>query len=148
VTSGTLALAIGALVWLRTRRAGRPATPAPAAPAALGTWGCGYGAANARMQYTGSGFSSDFSARFSSVMITLRRQKAPLGYFPNDAYLITDCVDAVERRLFSVISHGDASASALSGKLREDDPRIAFAAALIAIVLMSGLIVLASGPLP
>jgi hydrogenase-4 component B len=145
VISGTLALVIGALIWLRTRAARRPGTPPPAA---VGTWGCAYGAPNARMQYTGSSFSSDFSARFSGVMVTLKRQKAPLGYFPDDSYLITDCVDAVERRLFSVIKHGDASAADLSSKLREDDPRIAFAAALVAIVVMSGLIVLASGPLP
>lgn len=139
--SGTLALVIGALIWWRTRAA-------PRTPATVGTWGCAYGAPNPRMQYTGSSFSSDFSARFSGVTVMLRRQKAPLGYFPTDSYLITDCVDAVERRLFSVITHGDASAAELSGKLREDDPRIAFAAALIAIVLMSGLVVLAGGPLP
>jgi hydrogenase-4 component B len=145
LVSGALALVIAALIWLRTRAARRPAAP-PAA--AVGTWGCGYGAPNARMQYTGSSFSSDFSGRFSSLMVTVRRQKAPVGYFPDDSYLITDCVDAVERRLFSVISHGDASATELSGKLREDDPRIAFAAALVAIVVMGGLIVLASGPLP
>jgi hydrogenase-4 component B len=77
----------------------------------------------------------------------LRRQKAPKGYFPSDAYVITDCVDAVERRLFSVIGHGDTSASELSSKLREDDPRIAFAAALVALVVIAGLVVLAGGPL-
>ena len=143
--SGTLALVIAALVWLRMRAVRRPNTPAPAA---VGTWGCAYGATNPRMQYTGASFSSDFSARFNGVVVTLRRQKAPLGYFPDDGYLITDCVDAVERRLFSVIKHGDASAAELSSKLREDDPRIAFAAALVAIVVMSGLIVLAGGPLP
>jgi hydrogenase-4 component B len=77
----------------------------------------------------------------------LRRQKAPAGYFPNDSYLITDCVDAVERRLFSVIGHGDASASELSSKLHEDDPRIAFAVALIGIVVIAALVVLAGGPL-
>jgi hydrogenase-4 component B len=143
--SGALALTIGLLIWLRTRAARPPAgTPVATGP----TWGCGYGAANARMQYTGSSFSSDFQVRFKGVMVTLRRQKAPQGYFPDDSYLITDCVDAVERRLFSVIKHGDASAGELSGKLREDDPRIAFAAALIAIVLISGLVVLAGGPLP
>jgi hydrogenase-4 component B len=143
--SGTLAVVIGASIWLRTRVVRRPTTPAVPP---VGTWGCAYGSPNTRMQYTGSSFSSDFSARFSGIMVMLRRQKAPLGYFPEDGYLITDCVDAVERRLFSVITHGDASASELSSKLREDDPRIAFAAALIAIVMMSGLIVLASGPLP
>jgi len=99
------------------------------------------------MQYTGSSFSSDFAQRFRSVIVMLRRQKAPEGYFPTDAYLITDCVDAVERRLFSVIKHGDVSAGKLSRHLREDDPRIAFAAALLALVLIAGLVVLSTGPL-
>lgn len=139
VISGALALIIGGLIWLRARTASAPA-------ARHVTWGCGYTAPNTRMQYTGSGFSSDFSARFRGVMVMLRRQKAPTGYFPDDSYLITDCVDAVERRLYSVIGHGDASASDLSDKLREDDPRIAFGAALVAIVVIAGLVVLAGGP--
>ena len=78
----------------------------------------------------------------------LKRQKAPTGYFPSDAYVITDCVDAVERRLYAVIGHGDNSASELSRQLREDDPRITFALALAAIVLIAGLVVLTGGPLP
>ena len=138
--SGALALAVGALIWLRTWAAGAPV-------ARHVTWGCGYAAPNPRMQYTGSSFSSDFSARFRGVMVMLRRQKAPVGYFPADAYLITDCVDAVERRLYSVIGHGDASATDLSSRMREDDPRVAFGAALIAIVLIAGMVVLAGGPL-
>jgi hydrogenase-4 component B len=147
--SAVLALAIGALIWLRVRAARRHEVGPTGNGTATGpTWGCGYGAPNTRMQYTGSSFSSDFGNRFRGVMVTLRRQKPPQGYFPDDSYLITDCVDAVERRLFSVIKHGDASASDLSRKLREDDPRIAFAAALVAIVLISGLIVMSGGPLP
>jgi hydrogenase-4 component B len=138
--SGALAGAIGVLIWWRVKAASAPA-------ARHVTWGCGYTAPNPRMQYTGSSFSSDFAARFRGVMVMLRRQKAPAGYFPTDSYLITDCVDAVERRLYSVIGHGDTSATELSARLREDDPRIAFAAALIAIVLIAGLVVLAGGPL-
>ena len=138
---GALALAIGAVIWLRSKAAGAPV-------ARHVTWGCGYTAPNPRMQYTGSSFSSDFSARFRGVMVMLRRQKAPAGYFPADGYLITDCVDAVERRLYSVIGHGDASATDLSSRMREDDPRVAFGAALIAIVLIAGMVVLAGGPLP
>ncbi len=99
------------------------------------------------MQYTGSSFSWDFSQRFRGLLVLLRRQKAPEGYFPQDAYLITDCVDAVERRLFSVINHGDESATDLSRRLREDDPRLAFAAGLVAIVVIAGLVWLAGGPL-
>jgi hydrogenase-4 component B len=138
--SGGLVLLIEVLIWLRSRVA------SPTASSHV-TWGCGYGAANSRMQYTGSSFSSDFGARFRSVMVMLRRQKAPAGYFPTESYLITDCVDAVERRLFSVIGHGDASAGELSKRLHEDDPRVAFAAALIGIVVIAGILVLVSGPL-
>ena len=142
---GALAAVVGAGLWARERLARGPTAPRRATSP---TWACGYGAPNPRMQYTGASFSSDFAARFGAVMVNLRRQKAPLGYFPTDSYLITDCVDAVERRLFSVIQHGDASAGELSGRLHEDDPRIAFAAALIALALMSALVVLAGGPLP
>lgn len=140
MVSGALVAAIALMLWLRSKLVRRPASRHV-------TWGCGYGAPNARMQYTGSSFSSDFSKRFRGVMVLLHRQKAPEGYFPSDAYVVTDCVDAVERRLFSVIGHGDNSASDLSSKLREDDPRFAFAAALAAIVVMAGLVVLAGGPL-
>jgi hydrogenase-4 component B len=138
--SGALALSIALILWLRSRVASQPGASHP-------TWGCGYDAPNPRMQYTGSSFSWDFSARFRGVMVMLRRKKAPTGYFPTDGYVITDCVDAVERRLFSVIGHGDESASVLSSKLREDDPRIAFAAALIFIVIIAGLVVFSGGPL-
>ena len=137
--SATLMLAIALLLWLRGRAAAKSARHV--------TWGCGYGLPNSRMQYTGSSFSADFGARFEGVMVMLRRQKAPKGYFPSDSYLVTDCVDAVERRLFSVIGHGDTSASELSRKLHEDDPRVAFGAALIALVVIAGLVVLAGGPL-
>src|SRR5690606_38710120 len=138
--SGALALSIGLLIGWRSKAASRPV-------GSHVTWGCGYSAPNARMQYTGSSFSSDFSRYFRGAMIMRRRQKAPAGYFPTDSYVITDCVDAVEQRLFAVISHGDASAADLSSKLREDDPRIAFAAALIAIVVIGGLVMLTGGSL-
>jgi len=140
LVSGALVAGVLLLLWLRSRLVRPPV-------ASHVTWGCGYGQPNARMQYTGSSFSSDFVQRFRSVIVMLRRQKAPAGYFPTDAYLITDCVDAVERRLFSVINHGDVSAGELSGRLREDDPRIAFAAALVALLFIAGLVVLSAGPL-
>ena len=117
----------------------------PAARSA--TWGCGYGAVSPRMQYTGASFSTDFAHRFGAVLTLVRRQKAPQGYFPADAWLITDCVDTVEHRLFDVIRQGDATASQLSRQLREDDPRIAFAAGLVALVVIAGLVLLAGGPL-
>ena len=140
--AGLLLLVVLLVLALRAAMAGA----APRQRSA--TWGCGYGAVNARMQTTGAGFSADFAERFRGVLLLVRRQKAPQGYFPADAWLITDCVDAVERRLFDVIRHGDASASDLSRRLREDDPRYAFAAALVALVAIAGLVLLAGGPLP
>lgn len=112
------------------------------------TWGCGYTAGSARVQYTASSFSRDFSHNYKGVMVMLKRQKAPQGYFPDDAYVITDCVDAVERRLYNVIGHGDESASLISKLMHEDDPRIAFALGLAAVVAIAALVVLAEGALP
>jgi len=140
IISAVLASVVALLIWWRFKAASKPA-------ARHVTWGCGYTAPNTRMQYTGSGFASEFSGFFRGVMVLLRRRKAPDGYFPTDSYLITDCVDAVERRLYSVINHGDESAADLSARLREDDPRFGFAATLLAIVLLAGLVLLAGGPL-
>lgn len=112
------------------------------------TWGCGYGAPNTRMQYTGSAFSTDFAQPFHSVMLLLKRQKPPTTYFPTDSYVITNCVDAVEHRLYNVIGHGDESASEISRLMHEDDPRLAFAAALVALLVIASLVVLAEGALP
>lgn len=139
--SAALALAVALLWWLRTRTQSKPA-------AQHVTWGCGYTAPNTRMQYTGSSFSRDFSTRFRGVLLMLQRRKAPTGYFPTDSYLITDCVDAVERRLFAVINNGDASAKDWSQRLREDDPRIAFGMAMVAIIMIAGFVVFSTGPLP
>lgn len=138
--SGTLLLLVAIVLWLRFKMASRPVNR-------HATWGCGYAAPTARMQYTGASFSSEMSGMFRSVMVLLRRKKAPAGYFPTDAYVITDCVDAVERRLFAVIGHGDDSASEMSRKIREDDPRFAFAAGLAAVVLLTLVVLLSGGGL-
>jgi hydrogenase-4 component B len=136
--SAVLAVAIAAAWWLRARF-GRQHVLRHV------TWGCGYTAPNARMQYTGSSFSWDFSRHFRWLMVLLRRQRAPQGPFPTDAYLVADCVDAVERRLFSAIKRSDDSAAEISRNLREDDPRLAFAGALLAIVVIAGLVALSGG---
>jgi hydrogenase-4 component B len=100
------------------------------------------------MQYTGSSFSRDFSNNYRGVMLLLKRQKPPQGYFPDDAYVVTDCVDAVEHRLFNVIGQGNASAGLISRLMHEDDPRLGFALGLAAVVAIAALVVLAEGALP
>ena len=139
--AGGITLAIGVLWgWQVLRQRGQPAQRHV-------TWGCGYTRSNPRMQYTGSGFSWDFGRHFQGVLLLLRRQKAPEGYFPTDAYLLSHCPDAVERRLFNVIKHGDETAADLSQRLREDDPRLSFAAVLVTLVVIGGLVVLTGGAL-
>lgn len=139
--SGTLMVSIIVVVWLRFRLF-------PQSSVRNATWGCGYDAPNMRMQYTGASFSMDFAERFKSIMVLLKRQKKPAGYFPTDSYVITDCIDAVERRVYSVIGHGDDTAAELSRKLHEDDPRLAFSAGLASIVIIAALVLLAEGALP
>jgi hydrogenase-4 component B len=137
-----LGLLIALVLWLRFRgeRAGDLGHGA--------TWGCGYTHPNTRMQYSGTSFSIDFAQRFKNVLVLVQRRKAPLGYFPQGSYVVTDCVDAVERRLYSVIGHGDETAGDLSRKMQEDDPRFAFSMALAAIVLIAVMVFLLEGALP
>jgi len=139
--SAGLVVLVGLLLWLRFRRSA-------AAPARGPTWGCGYEWPNTRMQYTASSFSIDFARQFPNVLALVTRRKAPLGYFPESSYVVTNCVDAVERRLYAVIGQGDSTASELSTKMQEDDPRFAFAMGLAALVLIAVMVFLLEGALP
>jgi hydrogenase-4 component B len=140
ISAGVAALIV--LAWL-LRRGLRTQSPASGP-----TWGCGYTAGNTRMQYSASSFSKDFSRNYQGVMLLLKRQKAPSGYFPSDSYVITDCVDAVEHRLYNVIGEGERSASLISRLMHEDDPRLGFALGLAAVMAIAALVVLAEGALP
>jgi len=139
--SCALSLAIGVPLWLRARRR------APAVRRDL-TWGCGYVLPSARMQYTGASFAIDFTQRFSNILALVMRRQVPMGYFPVTSQLEADCVDAVERRLYAVIGQGDATASDLSKKLQEDNPRLAFAMGLAVLALISAMVFLLEGALP
>jgi hydrogenase-4 component B len=64
----------------------------------------------ARMQYTGSSFSWDFGRRFRACWCCCAGRRRPRAtsrrQLPHH-----HCPDAVERRLFNVIQHGDESAA-------------------------------------
>jgi hydrogenase-4 component B len=141
VFSATLALVLLLVLWLRFRN-GRHRLQRDA------SWGCGYARPNTRMQYTATSFSIDFAEQFKNILALVKRRKAPMGYFPQSSYVVTDCADAVERRLYAVIGQGDATASELSRTLQEDNPRLAFAMGLAAIALIAAMVFLLEGALP
>lgn len=105
------------------------------------TWGCGYTAPNRRMQYSGSSFSAPLADIFEAFLPQLRREKLPTGIFPEGrGHLGTHHVDAVERRMFEVLGQGEEMVTHAAGRLSEQ-PRFAFAAGLVTLVIIIALIV-------
>jgi len=101
------------------------------------TWGCGYTAGTARMQYTGSSFSAQLSTLFRPALPVLTREQLPTEPFPqHSSHLSTHHVDAVEQRMFEVLGQGEQFVHDTSGRIPEQ-PRFAFAAGLIALVVMA-----------
>ncbi|MCC7387064.1 MAG: oxidoreductase [Deltaproteobacteria bacterium] len=85
-----LFVAIGLVTALITRRSGgAPRTE---------TWGCGYAAPTARMQYTGRGFSEFLTMRALPRWLRARAHvRAPEGMFPTEATFTTDVADPLTR---------------------------------------------------
>lgn len=105
------------------------------------TWGCGYTAPNARMQYTASSFSAQFARMFEGILPQLRRERLPREIFPTErGHLSTHHVNAVEQRMFEVLGQGEEMITQASERIPEQ-PRFAFAAGLVALVVLGGLII-------
>ncbi len=131
--AGGLLLMLIVLLMMVARRVQRKAV-------AQGTWGCGYGAPNTRMQYTGTSFSLQFTRLFDAFLPELRREKLPEGYFPEGrGHVATHHVDAVERRMFEVLGDGESFITRIAARIPEQ-PRFAFAAGLITLVVMVALL--------
>lgn len=104
------------------------------------TWGCGYTAGSARMQYTGSAFAEHFARIFDSLLPAVRRRELPSGPFPSGAgHVATNHPDPVEQRMFEVIGQGEEFVVQSSEKISEQ-PRFAFAAGLLALVVLGALL--------
>jgi hypothetical protein len=99
------------------------------------------------MQYSGTSFSAQFTALFEAVLPQLRKEDLPKGYFPPDGRLATHHVDAVELRMFQLLGDGEALVASVAGRI-PDQPRFAFAAGLVALAVIVGLIVLGGGGAP
>lgn len=122
-----LVLAISLVATWRRRAAARESV----------TWGCGYTAGTARMQYTGSSFSAQLSTLFRPAVPVVTREHLPTEPFPRHAsHLSTNHVDAVERRMFEVLGQGEQFVHATSARIPEQ-PRFAFAAGLLALVVVA-----------
>jgi len=65
------------------------------------TWGCGYAAPDAKMQYTSSSFSQTIVDLFSSFIRPKKRGEEVSGLFPQHASFRTDTPDALLRYLFT-----------------------------------------------
>jgi hypothetical protein len=96
----TVALAIARRALLR-RSATQPA-------AAVGTWGCGYAAPSARMQYTASSFAGSLIQSFRPLLWSHREVVAPVGAFPGHAQLESHTPDMAEHDLFTPLFRGVA----------------------------------------
>jgi hydrogenase-4 component B len=84
------------------------------------TWGCGYTAPNARMQYTGSSFSHPMVTVFWDILTYLSREDLPKGVFPKDGQYDTHCVDSVEKSMFKFLSDGESVVTRVMRYIPED----------------------------
>jgi hydrogenase-4 component B len=84
-------LACAAAVWALRRRL----LPAAAIAAPVETWGCGFAAPTARMQYTGSSFAELLLRRFSWAIFPHVASRPVEGPFPADGAFHTEVPDPV-----------------------------------------------------
>lgn len=132
--AAALASAAG-LAWYLGRRAKRSAT-----------WGCGYTATSPRMQYTGSSFSEQLVRLFEAFLPSVRRERLPEETFPRHAsHLATHHFDAVERRMFEMLGQAEDLIAHASERIPEQS-RFAFAAGLVALVIIGALVLGGAGP--
>ena len=126
-------LVAGALAWQRRRTARLSVT-----------WACGYTAGSPRMQYTASSVSVQFARLFDAFMPALRRERLPRDIFPSEpGRLATHHPDAVERRMFEVLDQGEDMVVQASARIPEQ-PRFAFAAGLLALLVI-GILIFGAG---
>jgi hydrogenase-4 component B len=65
------------------------------------TWGCGYAAPSARMQYTAGSFSETLTTRLLPPALRARAKSvAPHGIFPTGGSYATECLDPLTRGVY------------------------------------------------
>jgi len=100
------------------------------------------------MQYTGTSFSAQFVQVFEAFVLELRREKLPEGNFPEaESHVHTHHADAVERRMFESLGNGEDLVRGVAHRIPEE-PRFAFAAGLISLVVILALLASHAGGAP
>lgn len=61
------------------------------------TWGCGYIAPTAKLQYTASSFVRTYSKLFSPILLFIKKEKDLTGVFPNNGHYETRPYDKIEK---------------------------------------------------
>ncbi len=103
------ALAGGAWLWSKSRRAGLRRAP---------TWDCGYAAPTARMQYTAGSFAGLISGWFSSVLRPVLRLRPVSGLFPKSAAHSVTTPETVLERVVAPVGRGIMRVSRLVRRLQ------------------------------
>ena len=75
-----------------------------------GTWDCGYGKPDARMQYSSSSFAQPLTGMFAGLLRTLRRWQPIHELFPSEAAFSTETPDVFARDIFHPLFRGAGSA--------------------------------------
>ena len=91
--SGSVILVLAILVILRKRLLSKREVSLKE------TWGCGYGAPSAKMQYTGAALTEPLETLFKPILKTETTAKIPEGLFPDRASVHRRIPDPVFRRL-------------------------------------------------
>ena len=95
VSQGGIYLILGVLtIWIIRKLALRKRTSTISA-----TWGCGYTAPTAKIQYTGNSFSRTYSKLFGMIFQINKKEKEVEGIFPTPAHLETRTYDKIEKWL-------------------------------------------------
>ncbi len=64
------------------------------------TWGCGYDKPSSRIQYTGFGFSENFSSSISGIIQQKDKKASASGLFPREAFFAARFFDIFESKLY------------------------------------------------
>lgn len=104
----------------------------------VATWGCGYGAPTARMQYTGSSFADPLLRLSASILRPHVRDLPPTGPFPGASARATHTGDWVHARVYLALVHHGAAALRALRPLQQGRMQLYLLYLLLAVLALLG----------